>query len=43
MILGSVAGGYAAVLFEPDASLLTSFCGSTIGALLGIWLAFKVS
>jgi len=40
MIIGSVAGGYAPLLFGAE-SLYASLAGSTIGGLLGIWGGFK--
>lgn len=41
MVIGSVAGGYAPTLFGAD-SLFLSLAGSTLGGLLGIWVAFKL-
>jgi len=42
MVIGSIAGGYAPVLLGAD-SIFMSLIGSTIGGLLGIWAAYKVS
>ena len=43
MIGGSFAGGYVATLFGAEAISFSSFLGSTIGGIFGIWIAFKVS
>ncbi|MGV8058741.1 MAG: hypothetical protein AB2L12_12065 [Smithellaceae bacterium] len=40
--IGSIAGGYAPMLFGAD-SISASLLGSTIGGLLGIWGAYKLS
>lgn len=42
MVIGSVAGGYAPLLFGAD-DLMLSIIGSTAGGLLGIWLGYKLS
>jgi hypothetical protein len=42
MIAGSIAGGYAPSLFGSD-DLMASLLGSTVGGILGIWLAFRLS
>jgi phage tail tape-measure protein len=41
MFIGSVAGGYAPLLLGAD-SIFVSIVGSTVGGILGIWLAFKL-
>jgi hypothetical protein len=41
MVIGSVAGGYAPMLFGAD-SISSSLIGSAIGGLLGIWGAYKL-
>jgi hypothetical protein len=43
MILGSVIGGYVSTLFGAGAISFWSLAGSTAGALLGIYIAFKLS
>jgi len=42
MLIGSIAGGYAPMLLGAD-SISMSLLGSTIGGLLGIWGAYKLS
>jgi hypothetical protein len=42
MIIGSTAGGFVPIMFGAD-SIAASLVGSTIGGLLGIWGAFKLS
>jgi phage tail tape-measure protein len=42
MVVGSVAGGYIPSLFG-SVDLMISLLGSTIGGILGIWIAFKLS
>jgi len=41
MVIGSIAGGYAPLLFGAD-SISASLIGSTIGGFIGIWGAFKL-
>ncbi|GAB6269547.1 MAG: hypothetical protein STSR0002_22890 [Smithella sp.] len=41
MVICSIAGGYAPILFGVD-SISASLAGSTIGGLFGIWGAFKL-
>jgi len=41
MVIGSVAGGYAPILFGAD-SISASLVGSAIGGFFGIWGAFKL-
>lgn len=43
MIIGSVAGGFVASLFGAGALSFTSLGCSTVGGILGIWIAFKIS
>jgi uncharacterized membrane protein YeaQ/YmgE (transglycosylase-associated protein family) len=43
MIGGSFAGAYAVTLLGTESISLSSFLGSTVGGILGIWIAFKVS
>jgi uncharacterized membrane protein YeaQ/YmgE (transglycosylase-associated protein family) len=42
MVVGSVAGGYIPSLFG-SVDLMISLLGSTIGGIVGIWIAFKLS
>ena len=43
MIVGSTAGGYVVTLFGAGAISFASLLGSTVGGLLGIWIAFKLT
>ena len=43
MVVGSVAGGYLPSLLGFEVSLLASLLYSTIGAMLGICLAYKLT
>jgi hypothetical protein len=43
MLLGSVAGGFAASLFGAGAFSFTSLACSTAGGILGIWIAFRIT
>jgi phage tail tape-measure protein len=43
MVGGSFAGGYVATLIGAEAISFSSFLGSTVGGILGIWVAFKFS
>ena len=40
-VIGSIAGGYAPLLFGAD-SISVLLIGSTIGGFLGIWGAYKL-
>lgn len=40
--IGSLAGGYAPVLWGGDAISYTGLVLSTVGGILGIWLGFKL-
>jgi hypothetical protein len=42
MIVGSIAGGYVPALFGAD-EFMISLLGSTVGGILGIWIAFRLS
>jgi hypothetical protein len=42
MVTGSIAGGYVPALLGAD-SFSLSLLGSTAGAILGIWLAYKLA
>ena len=42
MLVGSVAGGYVPALLGAD-SFSLSLLGSTVGASLGIWMAYKIA
>jgi uncharacterized membrane protein YeaQ/YmgE (transglycosylase-associated protein family) len=41
--VGSIAGGYFPSLFGIDDLSLISILGSVIGAMLGIWTAYRLS
>jgi uncharacterized membrane protein YeaQ/YmgE (transglycosylase-associated protein family) len=43
MISGSVVGGYVPTLLGADSFSFTSLFASGAGAVLGIWLAFKLT
>ena len=43
MIAGSVIGGFVATLFGADAISFASLLASTIGGILGIYGAYKIS
>lgn len=43
MTIGSLAGGFIASKFSADALSLASLLASSVGALIGIWIAFKLS
>jgi hypothetical protein len=43
MVVGSIAGGYLTGLFGAGVFSMTSLAGSFAGAILGIWIAFKIS
>jgi hypothetical protein len=42
-IVGSFAGGYLATLLGAGAISYWSLIGSTIGGIVGIWVAFKLT
>lgn len=42
IVVGSIAGGYMPALFGID-DLMISLLGSSIGGILGIWIAFKLA
>ncbi|MBN1982447.1 MAG: hypothetical protein JW795_13020 [Chitinivibrionales bacterium] len=43
MVVGSIAGGYVPTLFHASSLSFASLIGGTIGALVGIYIAFKIS
>ncbi len=43
MVVGSVAGSYLPYLFVEDLSFFGSFFCGTAGAILGIWLAWRLT
>ena len=43
MMIGSFAGGYVATFLGAEGISFSSLLGSTVGGILGIWIAFKVS
>jgi uncharacterized membrane protein YeaQ/YmgE (transglycosylase-associated protein family) len=43
MIVGSLAGSFVVSLFGAGMLSMTSIIGSTIGGILGIWVAFKIT
>ena len=43
MIVGSLGGGWVPTMFGAGAISFASLIGSTVGGLLGIWIAFKMS
>lgn len=43
IIFGSIAGGYVPTLLGADSFSFTSLFGSGAGAVLGLWLAFKLT
>ncbi|MDO8570797.1 MAG: XapX domain-containing protein [Candidatus Daviesbacteria bacterium] len=43
MLVGSIIGGYIPVLFGADIFSYISVITSGLGALLGIWLGYKIS
>ncbi len=42
MVAGSIAGGYMPTLLGFETFML-SIAGSTVGALVGIWLGYKLT
>ena len=42
MVVGSIAGGYIPSPFGSD-DLMISLLGSSVGGILGIWIAYKLS
>lgn len=43
LTIGSVVGGYVPVLFGAGVFSITSLVGSTVGALVGIYVVYKLS
>lgn len=43
ILIGGVIGSYAPVLFGQSAFSVAGVLGGGIGALAGLWLAFKLS
>jgi uncharacterized membrane protein YeaQ/YmgE (transglycosylase-associated protein family) len=43
MVVGSFVGGFVASLFGAGMLSMASLIGSTIGGILGIWIAFKIT
>jgi hypothetical protein len=43
MVVGSLVGGYAPMLFGAGALSLGSMVGSVVGGLLGIYIAFRLT
>lgn len=43
MIIGSTVGGYIATLFGADLISYVSVLFSGIGAILGVWIGYKLS
>jgi uncharacterized membrane protein YeaQ/YmgE (transglycosylase-associated protein family) len=43
MVVGSIAGGFVASLLGAGMLSMSSLIGSTIGGILGIWIAFKIT
>lgn len=43
MFIGSLIGGYLPVLFGASLLSFSSILGNGIGALVGIWLGYKIS
>jgi hypothetical protein len=43
MVLGSGLGGYLTTLFVTDDTYLWTLLGSTLGALIGIYISFKAT
>jgi len=42
IVIGSMAGGYVPTLLGADTFSVASLLGSTVGGILGIWLAYKL-
>jgi hypothetical protein len=42
MILGSLAGGYIPLIWGESAFSMSSVIFSGVGALLGIWIGYKI-
>jgi len=42
MIVGSLIGGYIPTLFGVDIFSYTSILTSGVGAILGVWIGFKL-
>jgi hypothetical protein len=43
LLIGSVIGGYVPVLFDQSFFSTWSIIGNTLGGLLGIFIAYKLS
>lgn len=43
MFVGSIIGGYVPVYFGVDVFSFTSILASAVGALIGIYIGFKLS
>jgi phage tail tape-measure protein len=43
MIVGSIAGGYAPVIFGVGIFSITSIITSVLGGFLGIYIGYKIS
>ncbi len=43
MIIGSIIGGYIPILFGADLISYSSVFFSAVGALLGIWIGYRLS
>ena len=43
MVVGSVAGGYLPYLVIEELSFFGSFLFGTVGAMVGIWLAWRLT
>ena len=42
-LIGSIIGGYLPVLFGINAFSITSLMSSSVGAILGIWVGYKIA
>jgi len=43
MIAGSFIGGYVPLLFGADSLGVASLLGSAAGAVLGVWIAYRLT
>jgi uncharacterized membrane protein YeaQ/YmgE (transglycosylase-associated protein family) len=43
MVVGSIGGGYCAGLFGASGFSMAYLLGSFIGAIVGIWVGYKIS
>lgn len=41
--IGSIIGGYLPVLFGVSAFSITSLLSSSVGAIIGIWIGYKIA